>query len=1044
MHRSKRLCSAVVVNLIFQIVLVSVSFGQHVVAEAPVVIDKGVVRSTIVSVAFNKEVISTPRGTRVVDNAQHPIRDSLFFVLLDQLSNRYGPVTIRKKVPDAIWGDTLVVNKRSKKTVRQNDMSQFFSIEFARTVPVDSVLEILQQIPVVKYAEPPMFVEFQYGPNDPSYSSQWHLETIQAPLAWDITRGSSATILCDVEEYALVTMRNMSDFVNQDASNQFLDGYGYNGSNHAIGVLSIMGAATDNGAGLAGVGWRCKLANEAFTDPGSTGQSLADALYRAWDNANADVVNCSFVTKKVVPPSNKLCPYDFPSIEAEISNLVQAGVVVVAAGGNYQDLCPCDPTNYVAYPAWYDEVIGVAGTDQNDQFIPSYNHGAGIDVSAPSESIPVLLESGQVGSASGTSCAAPQVTALVGLILSLNSTLTGTEIANIIKTTCDKVDESSHSYVNGRNDYLGYGRINAYNAVRYTIAHYSTTIGGVGETVLFTDNLTIASGTTLAIRPGTIVRFSSGKALTVYGRLLAQGNSGNRIRFTSTNGSSTWNGILVSGSGANNSIFDYTDIDHVQTYGGSALNVYGATGLSFTNSTISNSSNYSTTGIFLSNAGSPEIAYCTISNCGGYGVSYYNTSGYLYANGIDWNTAGGVAFSYSSPSFGKINFPAYIGNNTIQGGAYAIYAAYNSYPYVGSQYNSYYGYNNLVGGSSARIYATSSCDVMAEANWWGTPYPSPSLFQTYNNSTIDRDPRLYSQVGNLRRIAVGSNEDSIAPEQTQVNALPDTLSPLRKAWEYLALGNEDEAERLFRSVAISSSENVIVDEAIAGLLRIFDLTHDASVLAFCQSPSVAGRMSEGFQGQLLTKVYLAQGSFADAAAHLSSLISRAKGPFLKSALLDMVALAISGELNDAVCDDALGRLEALYGSRDSDLMQARWVRELSRASRAAGSIPTNPKPGMDKTTSVSFELSAAFPNPFNPTTAIRYVLPSPAHVTIVVFNVVGQKVAELLDSEVDAGNHALQFDARNFGSGVYFAQMRVTDELGRLIYSKVNRLILTK
>jgi hypothetical protein len=63
------------------------------------------------------------------------------------------------------------------------------------------------------------------------------------------------------------------------------------------------------------------------------------------------------------------------------------------------------------------------------------------------------------------------------------------------------------------------------------------------------------------------------------------------------------------------------------------------------------------------------------------------------------------------------------------------------------------------------------------------------------------------------------------------------------------------------------------------------------------------------------------------------------------------------------------------------------------------------------------------PNPFNPSTEIRFILRKEGAVKLLVFNASGQVVATLIDGNVSAGPHSVRFDARGFASGVYFYRM---------------------
>lgn len=71
-----------------------------------------------------------------------------------------------------------------------------------------------------------------------------------------------------------------------------------------------------------------------------------------------------------------------------------------------------------------------------------------------------------------------------------------------------------------------------------------------------------------------------------------------------------------------------------------------------------------------------------------------------------------------------------------------------------------------------------------------------------------------------------------------------------------------------------------------------------------------------------------------------------------------------------------------------------------------------------------FTLSQNYPNPFNPSTAISYTLLSFSHVRIIVYNILGQKIATLVDRDQDGGTYSVEFSSKNLPSGMYFYRMQ--------------------
>lgn len=68
----------------------------------------------------------------------------------------------------------------------------------------------------------------------------------------------------------------------------------------------------------------------------------------------------------------------------------------------------------------------------------------------------------------------------------------------------------------------------------------------------------------------------------------------------------------------------------------------------------------------------------------------------------------------------------------------------------------------------------------------------------------------------------------------------------------------------------------------------------------------------------------------------------------------------------------------------------------------------------------TYTLHQNYPNPFNPETTIEFALPQAGHVTLVIYNILGQKVATLIDGKISAGIHKVQWQPRDLPSGLYF------------------------
>jgi hypothetical protein len=93
---------------------------------------------------------------------------------------------------------------------------------------------------------------------------------------------------------------------------------------------------------------------------------------------------------------------------------------------------------------------------------------------------------------------------------------------------------------------------------------------------------------------------------------------------------------------------------------------------------------------------------------------------------------------------------------------------------------------------------------------------------------------------------------------------------------------------------------------------------------------------------------------------------------------------------------------------------------------------------------LEYRLEQNFPNPFNPTTTIRYQLPQESKVSLVVYDILGREVRSLADEVKPAGFFEAAFDASALASGVYICRMEAEATAGKQRYVQVTKLVMMK
>lgn len=379
------------------------------------------------------------------------------------------------------------------------DLSLIYELKYNNNFPIENVINQLLATGIMEFAEPHYAYKIDaFTPNDPSFSSQSSFfARIRATEAWDLTlggsQGTSSVVIgivdsgTDIDHPDLVSQfkLNTADPINgaDDDLDGYIDNYkGYdlagadynnivgdndadikgNNNNHGSHVSGCAAAATNNGVGVSGIGFNCKLlpvkcaADNDTRGSGGAGYIIAgyEGITYAADHG-AKIINCSWGGTSGGSYGQTIVDYA----------TINKNCLVVASAGNSN-------LNEKNYPASFNYVFSVAATNSTTDTKATFStYHYDVDISTPGNNIYETLYNNSYGSMSGTSMSSPITAGGAGLVQSKFNYTNALQIGQRLKQTSDNHYTTGPNITGTGNpalilkDRLGKGRMNLQRAL---------------------------------------------------------------------------------------------------------------------------------------------------------------------------------------------------------------------------------------------------------------------------------------------------------------------------------------------------------------------------------------------------------------------------------------------------------------------------------------------------------------------------------------------------------------------------------------------------
>jgi photosystem II stability/assembly factor-like uncharacterized protein len=900
------------------------------------------------------------------------------------------------------------------------DLSRIHFGTIPTTMDPVAVAAQLAALPEVEYAEPKYYSYLCDVPNDSDYAvwQQGYLDRMHVAEGWTLQKGSPNVVIATVDGGTNWQHEDLTanlwinpaedinhngrfdpgpppagdeDGVDQDGNGKVDDVIGWNftynsnnprgsqstpgSADHGTETASEFGAVTNNGRGMAGTSWNCRIMPVCAADPkvdnsilwGFEGIEYASRM-------GARAINCSWYR---AGGSGSYQQWE----QEVITAATEGGALVVAAAGNNY-LQNLDDSPY--YPASYQHILSVGATNASSDEIAYFTDiGLNVSVFAPGMAIRVAKDNGSYGTDQGTSHSSPLVAGLAGLLFCAHPDWKPEQVAEQIRMTSDPIDGSNPNHAGS----LGHGRVNFYRAL--SEIHSGVTVEA--------DTFRSPSGTKFFLEGDTVI-------LSVKVKNVLTKAAENLSFDVSVDA-----GLLPIGSilaptrldvDATDSLFCRFRVDARSQKRNAKVRIHWSANGNEQDAHIFETTVYAGEGYWERQL-SPVLSELD------------------YVQAVSSKVVWAIGWQYGSTKSVVLR--------TTDGGD--NWAVMSSPPLYWVQCmcatDSLHAWVNGAPtlDFTGHIYATDD----GGKSWKVQAYPDPQayyfsgfwFFDAANGYALG-----YPQSGGkyviLRTTDRGASWTHIANEP--VGPVGDNQFPSFNAFcctdkEHIWFGTAD--AHLWRSTngGDTWSDTVLGTSSVNALaMRDNSVGLLTAGRDFAGQPLIFLRTSDGgasWEG--LPQVVPENGPVAFSSGSTNAWV----GGFHSIAY----SRDLGATWTQQPAEDFSTWVYSISFSDPSHGWAVTDQGEILRYHDRSGATTAVPERREQLPGQVLLEQN--YPNPFNPSTTIRYDLPQRSHVTIRVYNTLGQTLAELINGDIDAGYHEVTFDASGFASGMYFYRLQV-------------------